>query len=182
MLLGNKGQVVIPTRTAILRSTSASDHRIFSFARRGGWPCLHHARFTEPLHSCRRGHSAFVQTEHLPPFKFCPADRELEEEEMVKVKVGCAVPVWENDSIDCWPDGGTGWNEGLSSMGEFSHPAFKLSSLSIVFSVIDWLYSLSAPCSEWAGPWNGQCSLTGFFSSYKAVELILEWEKFCDFL
>ena len=37
MLLGNEVQVVLPTRTAILRSTSASDHRIFSFAPRGGW-------------------------------------------------------------------------------------------------------------------------------------------------
>ena len=131
---------------AILCSTSASDHQIFSFAPRGGWPCLHHAWFTEPLHSCQRGHNAFVQMEHLPPF--CPMGCVLEEEAKVKVKVGCAVTIWVN--VGCWLGGSTGRDDWLSSASKSSHPLFVMSN-------VDWLRSLSTghtPFSKWARTWT----------------------------
>lgn len=142
---------------AILRSTSTgtSVHRIFSFAAKGGWPCLHHARFTEPLHSCRRGHSAFVQTEHLPPGPFCPMGCALEEDGKVKVKLD-AITAWDNVLVFCWLGGGTGRNDGLGwsllftgELGTFSHPP----ALSVINN-LDWSCSLigvtSSKCT-WMG-------------------------------
>jgi len=107
-----------PFASAILCSTSVSDHWIFSFAQRGGWPCIHHARFTEPLQSCRCGHNALVQTEHL--LAFWLAGLVLEEEGKVKVKAGYAGAA----GAGCWPGlgGDIGWGDGLLLVGKPTFP------------------------------------------------------------
>jgi hypothetical protein len=121
------------------------------FSLRGGWPCLHHARFTEPLHSCRRGHNAFVQTEHLPLAPFCSMGLvlEVEIEGSLKVKVkGCDAIAWDN--VGCWLGGGTGRDNKFSwsSAGEFSHPlsvinnvdrSCSLSAVYTSFSELAWM-------------------------------------------
>lgn len=127
--------------SAILHLTSASDQRIFSFALRGAWPCLHHARFTEPLQSCRRGQSAFVQTDHLPPF--CSTGRLLEEEAWgkVKVKVG-SVSAWVN--IGCWPAGGLGGTMILAGwLGDDGSSTAALSEcmFSHSLSIVAWAWT-----------------------------------------